>query len=191
MSKNILLVSDTMIKEKTALHGNVDPKLLYPDIKVAQDMYIHPLLGSELYDKIQSDIENGTVSGDYKTLLDEYVVDCLIYYVLADLPTTISFQFWNKGVIRKQGESTELPSMSDLVDISNKYRIRAEFYGNRLTKYLKENAAAKFQEYLNPGNGVDDISPINAVFSLPIYLGDDSDCPKTLSEKYQGNKPRC
>ncbi len=66
MSKNILLISETILKERTKLHSNVDPKLLFPDIKVAQDMYIEPLLGTALYNKILDDINAGTLTGAYK-----------------------------------------------------------------------------------------------------------------------------
>ena len=112
MSKNILFIDDNTIKDRTAVHGNIDPKLMYPDIKAAQDMYIHPLLGTALFKKIQDAINDGTITtngalANYKTLLDDYIVDALVYYTLADLPTTISYQFWNKGVIRKQGNNTE------------------------------------------------------------------------------------
>lgn len=179
--ENILLISDTMIKERTAIHGNIDPKLIYPDIKVAQDMYILPVLGSALYFKLQDIISDNTIITDasllpYKTLVDIYVVDALIYYTLSELPTTISYQFWNKGVMRKQGLDTDLPSMSDLIDLSNKYRNRAEFYANRLKRYLQQNANASFPEYNSPGNGIDTINPEQKSFTIPIYLGGDSDC---------------
>lgn len=173
MSKNVLLISDEILKDRTAVHGNIDPKLLYPEIKVAQDMFIHPILGTALYNKIITDINaSGTTTGDYKTLLDDYIIDPLMYYVLSGLPAGISYQFWNKGVIRKQGDSTELPTMSELIDISNHYRQRAEWYGERLTKYLKQNANDDFlPEYLQPGDGIDTIIPENSAFTMPIYLG--------------------
>ena len=190
MSRDVLLISDETIKDRTTIHGNIDPKLLYPDLKVAQDMYIQPILGSALYDKIQTDITNSTLTGNYKILVNRYIADALIYYCMAELPTTISYQFWNKGVVRKQGENTELPSMGDLIDIANKYKNRAEFYAERLRLYLKQNAATLFPEYLNYGNGVDDIRPSQNAFTMPIWLGEDCD-KKTFEEKYQGNRPSC
>lgn len=178
MSLNILLISDVMIKERTAIHGNIDPKLLYPEIKTSQDMYIHPILGTALYNKLLSDVNVSGITGDYKTLLDSYIVDPLMYYTLASLPIPISYQFWNKGVIRKQGTETELPSMSELIDLANHYRIRAEWYGERLTKYLKQYASETFlPEYLDPGSGIDTIIPENSAFTMPIYLGDHDYCP--------------
>lgn len=189
MSLNVLLISDEILKDRTAIHGNIDPKLLYPEIKVAQDMYIHPILGSALYDKILTDINvSGTTTGEYKILLDKYVVDALLYYTLAGLPETLSYQFWNKGVMRKVGDSTELPSMSDLIDISNKYRIRAEWYADRLTKYLRQYASSTFlPEYVSPGDTMDTINPQNSPFTMPIYLGDSDSCGYSLDK----NNCRC
>lgn len=191
MSLNVLLISDQMIKDRTSIHGNIDPELIRPDVKVAQDMYIHPILGTALYDKLVSDISStGTTTGVYKTLLDRYILDTLMWYVLSELPTTISYQFWNKGVVRKQGVDTDLPSMNELIDLQNKYKNRAEFYANRLRLYLKQNATL-FTEYLNPGNGLDTIDPEHNSFTMPVWLGEDSCVNKSFEEKYQGNNPSC
>jgi hypothetical protein len=179
MSANTLLISVAMLKERAHLHGNTDEKLVFPDIKINQDMYIHPILGTALYTKLQTLIAAGTINDagniDYKNLLDLYIVDALIYYTLKDLATSLSFQLWNKGVVRKQGENTELPSMSEIVDIANGYKNKAEWYAHRLKMYLREHANVKYPEYLNPGNTADTINPENKSFTSPIYLGDYDD----------------
>lgn len=179
MSKNVLLISVQILKDRTAIHTNIDEKLLYPEIKAAQDMYIHPILGTALFDKIVNDIDTtGTTTGDYKTLLDNYIVDCLMYYVLAGLPMGISFQFWNKGVVRKQGDSTELPSMGELIDLSNHYRQKADWYAERLKNYLIANAdESTLSEYISPGDTSDTINPSNTAYNMPVWLGTDySNC---------------
>lgn len=192
MSLNILLISEAVLKDRSSIHGNIDTKLLFPVIKVAQDMYIHPILGTALYNKLLSDINVSGLTGDYKDLLDDYIIDTLIYYVLSELPDAISYQFWNKGVIRKQGDSTETPSMSELVDISQKYRTWAEFYGERLTRYLKQNASSSlFPEYLQPGDGIDTIHPENTSFTMPIYLGDGYGCGCQSLDKNNCNCNHC
>lgn len=177
MSKNVLLISDDILKDRTAVHGNIDAKLLYPEIKVAQDMYIHPILGTALFNKIIDEVDAGTITGDYKDLLDDYIIDTLLYFVLAGLPEALSYQFWNKGVVRKSGDNTELPSMSELIDLSNKYRVRAEWYGERLNKYLKQTASTTvLPEYISPGDTLDTINPENQSYTMPIYLGGEY-CP--------------
>jgi len=191
MSLNTLLLSDEMIKERSIVHGNTDPKLIYPDIKIAQDMYILPIIGTALYDKIQARINAADWVGytNYKSLLDNYIVDALVNYTLMQLPMSVSYQFWNKGMVRKNGQDTELPTMSELMDISNRYKERGEFYGNRLKMYLRQNGTLLFPEYFQPGTGVDTIYPDQNTFTMPIFLGDDCGCKeernKTQNQPYR------
>lgn len=177
MSKNVLLISDEILKDRTAIHGNIDPKLLYPEIKTAQDMYIQPILGTALYNKIINEVDAGTIGGAYKTLLDDYIIDCLLYYTLAGLPEALSYQFWAKGVVRKQGDNTELPNLSELASIADRYMQKAVFYGDRLNKHLKANAStSNLPEYLNGNDTEEDILPENQTYYMPIYLGGDYTC---------------
>lgn len=174
---NTLIISDIQIKERTAIHDNIDPKLIYPDIKMAQDMYIAKTCGTALFEKLQSIVDNGTQNDaenvHYKRLLDEYIPDALMYYVLSELVISVSYQLSNKGVMRKQSENTEIPSKSELDSLSSMYKNRAEFYDERLKLYLIEWAPTRFPEYLNPGNKADTIFPDTTSFTMPVYLGDD------------------
>lgn len=192
MSKNIFLISVDAFKERTALHDNVDEKLIYPEIKAAQDLYLEPLLGTALFNKIINDIDTSALAGDYKNLVDNYLVDMLCNYVLAELPDGINYQFTNKGVVSKQSDNTTQPSMSDMYSVIAKYKNRAEHYQKRAMMYLvQQSGQGKFPEYLNPGQGVDDIRPDRNAFSNPIYLGDERPRYKSFEEKYQGNRPNC
>ena len=194
MSRNILFISTDTIKDRTGIATNLDPKLMLPDILYAQDAYILPALGTALYDKLQDGIECGTLNCDEEDLLNTYITPCLVYYVMSELPMGISYQFYNKGVVRKSGENQTEPSASELTDVANRYQARAEFYKQRLIKFLKQEsqASAKYPEYINPGTGVDTIVPDNQGYTTTIWLGD-NDCykHKTFEEKYQGNINRC
>ena len=177
MSLNVLLISDVAIKERTGLHTNVDPKLIYPEIKCAQDMYIEPILGSALFNKLQTEVAAGTVSGVYKDLMDNMIADALIYYTMTVLPITTSYQIWNKGVVRRAGNDTESVSRSELNDLSNSFKDKAEFYADRLRRFLRQYASQRYPEFLNPGGGYNDIRPIQETFTMPVYLGgNDCDC---------------
>jgi hypothetical protein len=195
MSKNTLFISVQTIKDRTGLHANVDEKLVLPEIKTAQDMYILPALGSALYNELQAAVVANTFTQLQTTLLDDYLVDCLIYFVMSELPQGLSYQFYNKGLIRKTGENQESPSMQDMIDVANRYRARAEFYKQRLIKYLKQNNAL-YPNYLNFGSGIDSIKPDNEGYSVSMWFGDngccgDGDSRKSFEERYQGNIGCC
>ena len=176
MSNNTLLISVQDIKDRTGLHANGDEKLIYPDIKYCQDCFILPILGTALMTKLQTDISSsGQPSGNYLTLWSNYIKDALTYYVLSEVPTSISFQLYNKGVVRKTSENTTNPDMQDIIDVANKYKARAEYYGQRLADYLLQNHTL-FTEYDSPGNGVDTIHPEGTAFKTSFYLGPDCNC---------------
>jgi hypothetical protein len=193
MSKNILMISVQMLKDRTAVHDNIDEKLIFPEIKAAQDMYILPLCGSALFNKLLTDINANTLGGNYKVLVDDYIIDTLANYVISELPLGLTYQFWNKGVAQKTTDNSITPSMTDLFSVASKYKRRAEEYAQRMRLYLRENAPTMFPEYINPGSGVDTVIPERQGFSNPIYLGDVSPYQseyKTYEEKYQSNLPR-
>lgn len=173
MSQNILLISAAMLKDRTPLHTNTDEKLIYPVVKICQDMFIHPILGSTLFNKIVTDVDAGTISGLYKDLLDDYIIDCLCWHTLSKLVMDTTFQIWNKGMLRKQGDSTEQPSIEDLQAMANEYRIRGEWYGERLRLYLIANSTTTvLPEYYTGNTDTDDITPASNSFTMPIYLGE-------------------
>lgn len=177
MSQNILLASDVVIKERTGIHGNIDAKLMRDDIKYAQDVYIAPILGTALYDKLQTIVSDNTINTNaalvnYKNLIERYLIDTLKNFFLYEFSLTGSYQFWNKGIVKKQGENTTLPDMSEIYDVANKYKTRAEHYGQRMRLYIIQNAPAMFPEYLRPGSTIDTVVPDQRQFTMPVYLGE-------------------
>ena len=172
MSKNVLLISVATLKARTAVHTNVDDKLLLPEIKTAQDLEIEPALGTALKIRLQEGIEADNLSADEQTLLDDYITDALCYFVLASLPVATSFQFFTKGVIKPTGENVENSSMSDLVEVSQEYTKKAEHYRERLIRYLQVNSST-FTQYAYDSDN--DINPSDSGYSIQCYLPDDDD----------------
>jgi hypothetical protein len=192
--KNICFINVNTIKERSALHSNVDDKLILPEILTSQDMFILPALGTALYDRLQDGIENNNLTADEVDLLDNFITNPLVYYTLSELPVGLSYQFYNKGLVRKTSDNTDTPNMQDLIDVASRYRTRAEFYTQRLIKHLKQVSSTtdKFQEYVNYGSGVDIIKPDHDAYQASIWLGDEYGCkPMSFEERYQGENGLC
>lgn len=190
----VLFISVNDIKLRTGLTANVEEKLVLPEIYTAQDMYILPALGTALYDRLLAGIVANNLTANEQILIDTYITPSLVFYVMAELPMGLSYQFYNKGVIRKTDANATEPSAQELIEVSNKYRARAEFYKERLVRYLKEESGKNtFPEYNNPGSRYDTVIPDRNGYRTTIYLGGNIGCCEgmSLEEKYQGNVNPC
>lgn len=166
-----------MLKDRTPVHDNTEEKFINSTIKLSQDMYIHPILGTLLFNKLISEVDNGTITGNYKALLDDYIVDALIWWTVAGLTLALPYQFWNKGVIRKVGTDTELPDATELETLRNEYKNRAEWYCERLRQYLIAYSTSSFlPEYFETTTKSNELNPSAQAFTMPIYLGDYHEC---------------
>lgn len=191
MSKNILFISEQKLKDSSFLSDNVDPKQLLPTVKAVQDRYILPMLGSGLYNKLQELVAAGTVpAGVYKTLLDDYLTDALVWYTLGEMPTPLVYKLVNKGVVTRTGETMQVASFQDAQSMMNYCRDYAKFYAQRVIDYLCANSQ-DYPEYINPGSASDTIHPDRTQYDCGIYLGAGyCEDGRTMEEKYQGNNYR-
>jgi hypothetical protein len=166
------------------VHKNIDSKMVIPEIKAMQEMYILPVLGTALYERLQDGIDNSNLTADEVTLLKDYIRDPLIHYTISELAESLSYQVWNKGLTRKSTENSEAVSASEIDDYKQKYKNRAEWYLERLIRYLIEEAGSgsKFNEYINPGSRVDTFVPKRSSFEIGIYLG--------KTERMKDDKPK-
>lgn len=169
MSKNILFISEQTIKGSSFLSDNVDPKQLLPTVKAVQDRYILPLVGSKLYKKLQELVEGGSVNDPYKTLLDDFIRDTLLWYTLAHLPWPLMFKYLNKGVMQRTAETAQQPSFSDAQAMASWCRDFAEGYAQAAINHLRANAST-YPEYNQPDCSVDGVRPDATQYDCGIYL---------------------
>jgi len=105
-------------------------------------------------------------------LMDEYITNALVFYTLAELSIATSFQLYNKGLISKTSDNTSLPDMSNQMQVSDRYRNKAEFYAKRMNNYLMANREL-YPEYVYPGVSYDTVIPMHQPYQAPMYLGCD------------------
>lgn len=160
----VLFISEETIKKSTTINGNVDIELLLPYIKVAQDIHVHQLLGTDLYDKIQDDIAGtggASLTGNYKKLVDEYIQPVLIHYSLYECLPFLSYKIMNKDIVRKISETSTPASLDDIKYMRNIVVNTAQYYAERLVDYVKNNTDL-FPEYNTNSNG--DLSPTKEAY---------------------------
>jgi len=155
---NVLFIGETYIKDTSYIDENVDIKLLRNSILETQDLRILPILGTGLYDECKSQVQAGTLTALNSTLLNTYVNVALKYWVLHDAALILTFKVMNKSVVKRTAENAEVVSVTDLDRLMDFFKGRAEFYSERVTKYLLANVSS-YPLYLTAGNSIDTIYP--------------------------------
>lgn len=168
----VLFISESKLKEMTIIHGNVDDKLITPIIIDCQDFYIEPILGTALYNQIKTQIP--TLTAANITLMDTYIIPCLVAYIKYMAVTDLSYKFTNKNVAKKNSENSQPLSSDESIYLLNELKNRAEYRGNRLAKFLQQNSTT-YPLYTLPGSGIDDVQPVGTAYTTGMVLDDFGD----------------
>jgi len=168
MAKALFIKTSDIVK-KTSLSGSVDSNKFLQYVEVAQEIHVQNLLGTDLYDKISSDIVGGTLSGDYKDLVDDYIKPILINYGMVEYLGFAQYEISNAGIYKHRIETSETASKEEVDYLVGKHKNYADYYSDRLIEYLCMNGTRdKFPEYYtNSGN---DIKPDKQVTYTPWNL---------------------
>ena len=157
-----LFITRKDLVKYTSVNGNVDTDKFLQYIKIAQDIHIQNYIGTDLYNKLQSDIEGGTLTGDYSALVNDHIKPMLIHWAMVEMLPYISYTIANKGVYKHSSENSENVSKEDVDFLIEKERTTAQYYTERFISYMSFNASSKFPEYYTNSN--DDVYPDKSLF---------------------------
>ena len=141
-----LFISRTDLVKNTIIDGNVDTDKFIQFISIAQDIHIQNYLGTKLYERIENDIINDTLTGDYLKLVTDYIQPMLIHYAMVDYLPFAAYQIKNGGVFKHNSENAETVSKDEVDFLIQKERDFAEYYTRRFVDYICFDNT-KFPEY--------------------------------------------
>ena len=182
----VIFISEQALKENSIINENVDMKVLLPVIKLAQEKYMLPILGTGLYNELKTQITAATITVLNKTLLDDYIQPALIWWIMAEAPMPLTYKFMNKSVATRSSENANAASLNDLLKLEERFKDNAEWYSQRITNYLLQNIQS-YPLYSNPGSGIDTIVPKKTMYSTGMYLGSTLSKNLPFRDRFQGN----
>ena len=156
MAEAILITRKDVVKF-TAMNGAVDTDKFIQYIKIAQDVHVQNYLGTDLLESIQAKIIAGTLTGDYLSLVTDYVKPLLCHWAMVEYLPFAAYTIANKGVYKHSSENAENVSKEEVDFLVEKERTTAQYYTDRFIDYMSFNASSKFPEYYSNNN--DDIFP--------------------------------
>ena len=156
-------------KRNSVVNLNVDDELIHPQIIKAQNLNIERVLGTNLFDVLISEVTSGTVSDRMVTLLEDYIQPALVEWVTYSSILYFNYKITNKAVVKKSSDNSEASSLNEVNFLRQSIRDDAEYYTDRLAKYLCANEVL-FPEYIEGNINDDDIVPSKKSFFGGIYL---------------------
>tara|TARA_R100000458_G_scaffold41846_1_gene39610 strand:- start:475 stop:1035 length:561 start_codon:yes stop_codon:yes gene_type:complete len=167
MANYVLFISENKLKDSSAINGNVDNEFLLPYLKIAQRKHIERVLGTDLYNKLQTDIQGGSLSGVYQTLVDDYVQDALVHWGFYEAVPFLRYKVMNNNIVSKQSEDATPLTREEAQDLREEVRNTAEFYTERLIDYICNNSTDYPEYSTNTGA---DVSPDKTAFYSGLNL---------------------
>jgi hypothetical protein len=134
-----LFITRNDIIKNSPLQGAIDADALLPFCRTAQDKYLKNLLGTVLFDYLQSKIETNTFStldSYYQDLMDDHIKYTLLWYACVEYIPFSSVQFKSNGAVKQQSEQGVAPSKGEIDYLLQKAQNNADYYALRLQNYL-------------------------------------------------------
>lgn len=170
-----LLISWAKVKQYTDINNNLDAELIKNNIREAQDIELQRVIGTVLYDKmldlVQTNDIDDSANASYKTLLDDYIQDMLLYASYYYILESAFIRTRNDGLLIPQGGDNTIATDRATYEMRRKsVRNKFEYYSDRLSRYINEKQGTypelsdnDFLYQQQPDYGVQFASPV--VFS--------------------------
>lgn len=135
---NAYFTSEEFLKDKTPINENLDIKKVVPFLGNAQEVWIQPLLGTALYNRLQEGIVNQNLTPSEEQLIRILRPAHAYYTVFTALPF-IAVELRNAGLVRSANENIQPAEYSFYKELLNQVKNTAEFYATRVTQFLCDN----------------------------------------------------
>lgn len=188
MSQKALFITEKQLKDASLINENVSMIKLRPTVIMCQEMHIQPIIGSDLYKELQTQIIGNSLTQENETLLADYIQPCLQMWVMMEAPMILGYQFRNKNVERGTDVNSSQASIQELQRLMDNYRNKAEWYSERITRFLLANTT-DYPLFSSPTSNIDTIIPTRRNYTSGMVLGRNG-CCGSFEEKYQANYNR-
>jgi len=167
LTAEVLFINPDYFKRVTQLSGSIDESWFVPPIILAQDKYLQVYLGTQLFEKLKTEVsQTGGPTGNYATLLDTYVRKVTAWWSMVELIPSLYVQMDNGGLVIRTAENTQAITPNDLNRQIEGARNSAQFYSKQMYRYLCDNESL-FPEY--SANTGSDIQPESALYTQNGY----------------------
>ena len=134
------IINEKYFKEYSPIPLNYNMKELKNYIKVAQEIWVRPLIGSDLLDEIEEQVKNNTVSEENATLLtDGGLWQYLSYSTCLEGLPFLWAHISEVGVTKGKSDNSDSLDLKDMTYVSQHLRNQVEVLKDQLKKWICEH----------------------------------------------------
>jgi len=131
-----LLLRQNDIPSLTSFDGNIDADKLKPYIFLSQKNDLKKALGVELFDKILADFIADDLTGIYKIIYDDFVVEMLVYFSASKYMAFGGYKTSNNGIHKIAFGGAQVVDYKEVAILISRY------------DQLATNAETSFHEFM-------------------------------------------
>ncbi len=162
----VLFINRTDLVRNSILDGSINTDKFIFFIKIAQEIDVQQIIGTNMYDGLTAAIVAGIdlpANARWKIILDDYIVSMLIWYAQSNYIPFAAYQISNGGIFKHNSENSQTVDKTEVDFLVEKARTNAEWYSRRFIDFMSFNQTT-YPEYTNNVN--DDLYPsYNATFN--------------------------
>tara|TARA_R110000744_G_scaffold167915_1_gene285474 strand:- start:516 stop:1025 length:510 start_codon:yes stop_codon:yes gene_type:complete len=155
----VLFINRTDLVRNSIIDGNVDTDKFIQFVKIAQEIDIQQIIGTQMYEGLTAAIVAGInlpANARWKIILDDYIVSMLIWYAQSNYYPFSAYQLKNGGLYKHTAENSQSVDKNEVDYLVEKARTNAEWYSRRFIDFMCFNQST-YPEYTSNVN--DDIYP--------------------------------
>ena len=126
------------VLELTQASTNTDPCIIETEIEISSKRYFKECLGKDLFDELNTQLDNDTVTAENQALLDE-MEPSLARYVLAEALPIMRANIGSNGLLLNDTQFGSQGSLEDLSFIRQNLFSKASYLRDCVVEFLQEN----------------------------------------------------
>lgn len=134
-----MLINKTYFKKYGVLPENYDLSEVMLFVPLAEKIWVIPILGEEMTDELQEQIDNNEVSEENGTLLTSILWRYLTHCTVLEALPFIWSHFSQVGVTVGKSENSDSVSLKDMTYIEGRIRAQVEALKDELLRFLNDH----------------------------------------------------
>ena len=133
------IINEEYFKQYSPIPENYNIKEIKPFFKVAEQLWVLPLLGQALYDELLEQVCANNITPENSTLL-LVIYPYLSFAICYEALPFISYHFSQVGVTKGKSDNSDSVSINDVNFISTQLRSQVETMKGQLKKFIDQHS---------------------------------------------------